>query len=57
MCEITKRTISELVILFGFSKRNAEIVIEMLHDGLLTNLEEEVIKYIQQATPENYPAK
>lgn len=56
MCEIEKRTISELIIFFGFSRQNAKIAIEMLHNGMLEQTEEEVIKYIQHTGLEKgYP--
>lgn len=43
--------LSDLVIVFGFSRRNAEIALQLFREGALDNLEEEVINRLERDAP------
>ena len=47
MADLNGKVLSQLVIQFGFSQRNAEIALEMFREGKLNKSEEEVINRIQ----------
>lgn len=52
MCDLEGRVQRHLVLTLGFSRRNAEIAVEMFRRGELTRPEEEVINRIA-INPEN----
>lgn len=52
MEELDRRTASHLVFTSGFSRRNAEIAMQMYHEDELTEIEKEVITKIR-LDPEN----
>ena len=45
---VDKRIRTNLVLTWGFSKKNAEIAVEMFRAGALTSMEEEVITRIER---------
>jgi hypothetical protein len=49
-----KELTSILVIDFGYSRRNSEIVVEMIYDDLLNNEEKEVINFIKGKSGDVY---
>lgn len=58
MCDYERGVLTHLVITLGFSRRNAEIAVEMFHAGELTRMEEEVINYVQlNPRRDGYPAR